>query len=138
MTKSPYLPKLREYFRAYPMAGYGMRFTLWAGSDEHEPYNSWGNGSAMRVGPVAYATDSFEAALAESKRSAEVTHNHAEGIRGAQAVAAAIFLARMGETKKAIKDMVEDVSSMTWGFGWTTFAPAIVSMNRASAPYLLR
>jgi ADP-ribosylglycohydrolase len=109
MTGRPYVETLRKYFREYPMAGYGMRFTFWAGSDDQEPYNSWGNGSAMRVSPVAYVFDTLEVVMAESKRSAEVTHNHPEGVRGAQAAAAAVFLARTGESKKRIKDAVESL-----------------------------
>src|SRR5262245_35720345 len=107
MTGRPYGERLRAYFRTHPGAGYGLRFSVWALSDSQEPYNSWGNGSAMRVSPVAYTCDSLEAVLAEAKRSAEVTHNHAEGIRGAEATAAAIFLARMGEPKRAIKQTIE-------------------------------
>jgi len=107
MTGLPYVETLRKHFLKYPMAGYGMRFTFWAGSDDQEPYNSWGNGSAMRVSPVAYVFDTPELVMAESRRSAEVTHNHPEGIRGAQAAALAVFLARTGESKKTIKDTVE-------------------------------
>jgi ADP-ribosylglycohydrolase len=70
------------------------------------PYNSWGNGSAMRVGPVGFAFDTAEAVLAEAKRSAEVTHNHPEGIKGAQATALAVFMARQGETKAFIKNQI--------------------------------
>ena len=107
MTGRPYAVTFREYFREYPTAGYGMRFTFWAASEDQRPYNSWGNGSAMRVSPVAYVLDTLERVLAESKRSAEVTHNHPEGIRGAQATALAVFLARKGETKKTIKETLE-------------------------------
>jgi ADP-ribosylglycohydrolase len=108
MTGRAYVDAFREYFREYPMAGYGARFTFWAASHDKEPYNSWGNGSAMRVSPVAYAFDTLESVLAESKRSAAVTHNHPEGIRGAQATAVSIFLARTGASKKTIKGIVED------------------------------
>lgn len=107
MSGSSYVEKLRDYFHRYPTAGYGMRFTTWAASGDPEPYNSWGNGSAMRVSPVAYVFDTLEGVLAESQRSAAVTHNHPEGIRGAQATAAAVFLARTGESKKAIKESLE-------------------------------
>jgi ADP-ribosylglycohydrolase len=95
------------YFDAYPQAGYGMSFVRWAGYKRREPYNSWGNGSAMRVSPVGFAFDSLEAVLAKAKESAEVTHNHEEGIRGAQATAAAIFLARSGHDKPEIKDHIQ-------------------------------
>src|SRR5207249_7503849 len=72
-----------------------------------EPYNSWGNGSAMRVSPIGVAFESLEETLKEAERSAEVTHNHPEGIRGAQATAAAIFLARSGWEKEEIRKYLE-------------------------------
>ncbi len=96
-----------DYFQAYPYVGYGGKFHQWALDGAREPYNSFGNGSAMRVSPVAYARDTLQEVLAEAKRSAEVTHNHPEGIRGAQATAAAIFLARTGSTKEQIRDHIE-------------------------------
>lgn len=101
-----YVDGLHDYFHAYPDAGYGGTFFLWASSRRREPYQSWGNGSAMRVSPVAYAGTTLDDVLAEAKRSAEVTHDHAEGIRGAQATAAAIFLARTGSTKEQIRQYV--------------------------------
>ena len=103
-----YVDALHDYFHAYPNAGYGSTFWLWANSRRREPYNSWGNGSAMRVSPVAYAWTTLDEVLVEAKRSAEVTHDHAEGIRGAQAVAAAVFLARSGGTKEQIRRYIEE------------------------------
>lgn len=103
-----YVDGLHDYFHAYPDAGYGGTFFLWASSRRREPYQSWGNGSAMRVSPVAYAGTTLDEVLAEARRSSEVTHDHAEGIRGAQATAAAIFLARTGGTKEQIRQYVED------------------------------
>ncbi len=102
-----YAEKFHEYFHAYPEVGYGLRFYEWADSRSTQPYNSWGNGSAMRVAAVGHARESLEDVLAEAKRSAEVTHNHPEGVRGAQATAVAIFLARQGKTKDAIRERVE-------------------------------
>jgi ADP-ribosylglycohydrolase len=96
-----------QYFDAYPAAGYGGTFWGWAASRRREPYHSWGNGSAMRVSPVAYAFPTLEEVLAQARRCAEVTHNHPEGIRGAQATAAAIFLARTGNSKEQIRQVVE-------------------------------
>src|SRR5436305_9499485 len=87
---------LHDYFHAYPDAGYGGTFWLWASSRRRTPYQSWGNGSAMRVSPVAYAGTSLDEVLAEAKRSADVTHNYKLGIRGGWAVADALFLARTG------------------------------------------
>lgn len=102
-----YVEKFKEYYRLYPDRGYGGNFRRWAASDRVAPYYSFGNGSAMRVSPVGFAFDSLDAVLAEAKRSAEVTHNHPEGIAGAQAVAGAIFLARAGKDKAEIKRFVE-------------------------------
>jgi ADP-ribosylglycohydrolase len=102
-----YVDALHDYFHAYPDAGYGGTFWLWASSRRREPYKSWGNGSAMRVSPVAYVGTTLDEVLAEAKRSAEVTHDHEEGIRGAQATAAAIFLARTGGTKEQIRLYIE-------------------------------
>ena len=78
------------------------------GSDDPKPYNSWGNGSAMRASPIAWAIDDLDDAIAEAKRSAEVTHDHPEGIMGAQAVVAAVFLGRNGESKETIRNFVAD------------------------------
>src|SRR5262249_20598905 len=94
-----YTEKFHEYFHAYPDAGYGFRFFGWASSGNRRPYNSFGNGSAMRVSAIGHAFESVEEVQAEAKRSAEVTHNHPEGVRGAQATAVAIFLARSGRRK---------------------------------------
>jgi ADP-ribosylglycohydrolase len=99
-----YAVTLKEYGRRYPEAGYGGRFLTWLSSDDLSPYHSLGNGSAMRVSPVGFAFNKLEEVLAEAERSAAVTHNHREGIKGAQAVAAAIFLARQGESKEWIKN----------------------------------
>ena len=92
----------------YPDRGYGGRFAQWIHSKYPEPYNSFGNGSAMRVSPVGYYAKTLDEALALARVSAEVTHNHPEGIKGAQAVAAAIFLARQGKSKTEIRDYVSE------------------------------
>lgn len=92
--------------RRYPNRGYGGRFANWICDKDPQPYNSYGNGSAMRVSPVGYYAQTLEEALALAKVSAEVTHNHPEGIKGAQATAAAIFLARRGKSKQEIRDYV--------------------------------
>ena len=91
----------------YEWRGYGGRFAQWIVSKNPQPYNSFGNGSAMRVSPVGYYAKTLDEALALAQVSAEVTHNHPEGIKGAQATAAAIFLARQGKTKQEIRDYVE-------------------------------
>src|SRR5215471_13551787 len=107
LNGSSYVDAFHEYFLAYPNAGYGYSFFHWASSGNRRPYNSWGNGAAMRVSAVGHAFDRFEDVLAHAERSAEVTHNHPEGIRGAQATAAAVFLARQGESKPHIKGLIE-------------------------------
>jgi ADP-ribosylglycohydrolase len=98
---------LHTYTNAYPGRGYGNMFLHWASRCSREPYNSFGNGAAMRVSPVGFAFETLEAVLAWSKRSAEVTHNHLEGIRGAQATATAIYLARRVHDKNQIRDAIE-------------------------------
>ena len=104
-----YVDAFHQYFIAYPNAGYGGRFFDWASSGDRDPYNSYGNGSAMRVPAVAYAFESLDDVLDEAERTAAVTHNHPEGIKGAQATAAAIFMARHGKTKQQIKESVEQM-----------------------------
>jgi ADP-ribosylglycohydrolase len=98
---------LKDYARAYPSAGYGGTFAQWSVSESRAPYNSWGNGSAMRVSPVGFAYTMIDEVLVRARWSAEVTHNHPEGIKGAQAVAAAIALARSGSSKDDIAAFVE-------------------------------
>lgn len=106
-AKKVYAYKYREYGRKYPDAGYGEMFNKWLGSTSLDPYRSFGNGSAMRVSPIGFAFGTMEEVLKEAKRSAVVTHNHREGIKGAQAVASAVFMARMGESKPKIKSFIE-------------------------------
>jgi ADP-ribosylglycohydrolase len=97
----------QKYGQKYPKKGYGGTFQNWIFAENPQPYNSWGNGSAMRVSPVAYIFDDINDVLDEAKKSAEVTHNHPEGIKGAQAIAAAIFLANNDIDKAGIKDYVQ-------------------------------
>jgi len=107
LSKVDYQTMLYKYYKLYPDCSYGSRFQLWAARKEKQPYNSWGNGSAMRVSPVGWAYNDLETVLLKAKESAEVTHNHPEGIKGAQATAASIFLARTKNSKKEIKEFVE-------------------------------
>jgi ADP-ribosylglycohydrolase len=97
---------LHKWFERFPMAGYGGTFAKWAAYRLREPYNSWGNGSAMRVSPVGHAFDNIEDVLRHAERSAEVTHKHQHGIWGAKAVAGCVFLARTGHSKDDIRDFV--------------------------------
>jgi ADP-ribosylglycohydrolase len=101
-----YADHFHDYFHAWPDAGFGGMFFHWAATRERAPYNSFGNGAAMRVSPVGFAHDSLEAVLAEAEQSAAVSHDHPEGIRGAQATAVAILLARRGHSKPEIREVI--------------------------------
>jgi ADP-ribosylglycohydrolase len=107
LTSSEYGEKLKEYFKLYPGRGYGAHFRKWAAHSSSKPYYSMGNGSAMRVSPVGFAFNTLDEVLREAQKSAEPTHNHPDGIKGAQATASSIFLARGGAGKEEIKTYVE-------------------------------
>lgn len=102
-----YVPLMKQYYLKYPNAGYGGSFHKWARSKNSAPYNSWGNGAAMRISPVGFAFDTLDDVLRQALKYTEVTHNHPEGIKGAQATASSIFLARKGKQKREIKSYVE-------------------------------
>ncbi len=106
LSNGNYAEYIKNYARKYPNRGYGGRFAQWIRFESMEPYNSWGNGSAMRVSSIGFAYDDWESVMNEAKRSAEVTHNHPEGIKGAQATAIAIYLARTGQSKEQIKQAI--------------------------------
>ena len=99
---------LRQWGRKYPYAGYGGRFRRWLRDQDPQPYGSWGNGSAMRVSAVGWLFDDLDTTRAMARLSAAVTHNHPEGIKGAEATASAIYLARTGRTKAEIKSYIEE------------------------------
>jgi len=103
-----YAAAMKDFGRRYPNAGYGGTFMKWIFEDAVQPYNSWGNGSAMRVSPIGLAFDSEERVLREAQLSAEVSHNHPEGIKGAQSTALAVFLARMGAGKEVIRHEISE------------------------------
>lgn len=105
-----------EYARKYPGRGYGGSFRNWLQNDNLKPYGSFGNGSAMRASAVGFAFDDIETVLNVAKQSAEVTHNHPEGIKGAQATAAALFLARQGKSKHEIKTYIASRFHYDLGF----------------------
>ncbi|MBN2809782.1 MAG: ADP-ribosylglycohydrolase family protein [Deltaproteobacteria bacterium] len=94
---------MKRYCRRYPKVGYGASFKRWAQAAESRPYNSWGNGAAMRTSSVGYAFATLDEVLQQAEFYASFTHNHPEGVKGAQATAAAIFLARNGAAKDEIK-----------------------------------
>ncbi len=104
----PYLDSIRRFGRAYPDAGYGKAFKEWLFAEKVKPYNSWGNGSAMRVSPVGFAFNTIDEVLKEARLTAEITHNHPEGIKGAEAAALAIYLARKGADRDIIKKEIHD------------------------------
>jgi ADP-ribosylglycohydrolase len=106
LTGTSYQEAYRYFGRLYPDAGYGGMFIEWLTAREPRPYNSWGNGSAMRVVPIGLALSTVDEVLREAERSAAVTHDHPEGIRGAQAVALAVLLARAGEPKEEIRQEI--------------------------------
>jgi len=103
LKKTPYAEAIRRFGRRYPHAGYGGTFIRWLFTEDFHPYNSWGNGAAMRVSPIGFAFPSEEEVLRQARKSAEITHNHPEGIKGAQTAALAVFLARSGYKKEQIR-----------------------------------
>jgi ADP-ribosylglycohydrolase len=112
LTDGNYAKAFRRWGKVYPHAGYGGMFHAWLTQPWRGPYKSFGNGSAMRVSPVGFAFDTEKEVLAEAKRSAECTHNHKEGIKGAQATALAIFMGRKGASKREI------IGEMEMRFGY--------------------
>jgi len=108
MNGLDYETTLKEYGNRYLNVGYGRNFRMWLKGLLRGPYNSYGNGSAMRVSPIGLFYDSEDLILAEAERSASVSHNHPEGIKGAQAVAMAVRMAKDGSTKTAIKDYISN------------------------------
>ena len=103
LSGTSYTEAYQDFSRRYPGRGYGGNFQHWIYADDPQPYNSWGNGSAMRVSPVGFAYNRIEDVLEQAERSAEVTHDHPEGVKGAQAAALAVFLARQKVSKKEMR-----------------------------------
>lgn len=108
LLKEEFVKQMRDFGRRYPNRGYGGMFSWWLSLESPMPYNSFGNGSAMRVSPCGLIASTLHEALALARASAEVTHNHPEGIKGAQATAAAVFLAKQGNSKEAIKCYLQE------------------------------
>jgi len=108
LSGGSYEASIRAFGRRHPRAGYGGAFIRWLFAEDPRPYNSWGNGSAMRVSPVGFAFGSEEEVLAEARETARITHDHPEGIRGAQATALAVFLARTGRGKEEIRGRIRE------------------------------
>lgn len=107
VTRDRLVSYLRRWTGAYPRGDYGARYIQWACSGGYKPYNSWGNGSAMRVAAVGWLFDDLDMTRAMARLSAAVTHNHPEGMKGAEATAAVIYLARTGSTKDQIREFIE-------------------------------
>ncbi len=107
LTGTSYVENLKQFYFWYPERGSGGNFHEWAQSPNPKPYNSWGNGAAMRISPVGYAYDNLDEVLRRAEEFTGVTHDHPEGIKGGQATAAAIFLAREGASKAEIRDYIE-------------------------------
>lgn len=124
LDQGDYAGYFRKFGRRHPNRGYGGYFQRWLGDDSLGPYNSWGNGSAMRVCPIGWAFDAVEEVLGEAKRSADVTHNHPEGVRGAQAVALSVYLARCGAKKIEIRQEI----STRFGYDLTRTADEVRSV----------
>ena len=106
LTGNDLIDTFHDYVRVYPGRGYGGMFAQWAATRSREPYNSYGNGSAMRVSPVGFAFGTIEEVLTQAARTAAITHDHEEGIRGAQATAAAVFHARTYRDKNKLRDFI--------------------------------
>jgi ADP-ribosylglycohydrolase len=107
MTGKPYVENLKTFYQWYPNGGYGGSFHRWAQSRRSEPYNSWGNGAAMRISPVGFTYNDLDTVLQKAREFTALTHSHPEGIKGGQATATAVFLARSGNSKAEIKEFVE-------------------------------
>ncbi len=105
-VKMAVIKSMQKWGRRYPWSGYGQKFFLWLGDKNPQPYGSWGNGSAMRVSSVGWLYDNLEETRRYARLTAEVTHNHPEGIKGAECTASVIFLARTGGSKEEIEEYV--------------------------------
>jgi ADP-ribosylglycohydrolase len=107
LSGRPYVESVRRIGRRYPNAGYGGSFIRWLFSGDFRPYNSWGNGAAMRVSPVGFAFTTEDEVLRQARMTTEFTHNHPEGIKGAEATALSVFLAGTGHGKETIRARVQ-------------------------------
>lgn len=103
LTGEGYGSLMKRYCRSYPDAGYGRNFLNWAQGEGDSPYHSWGNGAAMRISPVAWAFDTLDEVLKKAAQYSVLTHDHPEGVKGAQATAAAVYLGRTGAAKEEIR-----------------------------------
>ena len=115
-VRAEVIKKLRYWGRKYPKAGYGKRFIFWLAEPFPKPYHSWGNGSAMRVSPAGWLYAAIRQTADHARYSAEVTHDHPEGIKGAEAVASAVFMLRQGKSKNEVKSYIRGVYGYDFRF----------------------
>ena len=127
-----------KYGEMYPDVGYGGHYLYWVEHKNKEPYNSCGNGSAMRVSPVGWYAKTLEECEKIAKLSAEVTHNHPDGIAGAQAIAGVIFLARNGATKEELKDYIEKYYSIDFTLNEIRPTYQYEIVNKTTVPQAFR
>ena len=104
-----YITVMQDYGRKFPDRSYGTAFSRWLRQDDPQPFNSWSNGAALRISPVGFACRTLSEVLDEAQKNARVSHSHPDGIKGAMAIAASVFLARNGRTKDEIRDYIESV-----------------------------
>lgn len=126
VIKNNLIRYMQKWGRKYPGAGYGYNFYHWVFSHNPRPYNSWGNGSAMRVSSIGWLYPTLEKTLEVAKWSAEVSHNHPEGIKGAQCTAAIIYLARTGKDKEYIRSYVIN----NYGYDFNTTVAELTKKHR--------
>ena len=107
-TRNRLICSLQKWGKAYPYAGYGRKFRFWLREENPQPYGSWGNGSAMRVSAAGWLFPDLDTVRDMARLSAEISHDHPEGLKGAEAVASVIFLARTGSTREEIRTFVEE------------------------------
>lgn len=136
--KRALIESMQAWGRRYPHAGYGGMFSYWLRTDEPKPYNSFGNGSAMRVSSAGYLYGTLEETRRKARLTAEVTHNHPEGIKGAEATAAAIFLARTGSARLISKNSYQMSSAMTLAEPATRSARRIIMLRLVRKLYRKR
>lgn len=105
--KKAMIKSMQEWGHKHPNAGYGCKFYIWLATEDSKPYGSYGNGSAMRVSSVGWFFDTLEKTREVARWSSEITHNHPEGIKGAEAISSVIWLSRNGKSKEEIKNYVE-------------------------------
>jgi ADP-ribosylglycohydrolase len=123
LNNKNYADSISDYALKYPNRNYGKTFKIWIERGDKKPYESFGNGSAMRVSPIGWSFNNLDDVLLEAKKSSEITHNHPEGIKGAQAVASAIFLARNNASKNEIKEYLENNFSYNLSKKYEDFQP---------------